>query len=442
MPVVPRVLVPGVLFLLSGCTSQAPPVATIQTDGPAVLVATIEATCDRCAWDVEGREAVMFRVLLDGHYSSHLPLMRSGRADYRVLVGSVDAGTHTVALEMDPASSARDLRAPDAATARVVSLQLTVAADPAYPAFAHAPFIYERANASGKFTDVPVFMWFEQAENPSHAETPEYRYSVVFTNEDGGTPTDRLMATWGRTTDIENLYNVVLDGKGNVTADEIQGPDHEILRFDGRREARHPLLWVSTDNNMVLGNGTTSIRYAPAPVRFALKDQSREAVMDANPWLYTLASQELRREGKIVADDAPGKSTIPDPRQFVTVEACGDLRNAALSFSINVDGQWIGSDRGVGYVIARDGCFRAAIPAPRAIGAHDITGLRAHAYYRQSKEPKPAGPVRLTRVNKLFMLGRDYQPIASFFFWTGSIELEPGGAPVELPYKFVAPAGD
>jgi hypothetical protein len=150
------------LVLLTGCTSDVASVATIQTTGPAVLIATIDATCDRCAWDAEGREAVMLRVLLDGRYSSHVPLVRTGKAEYNVLVGSVDAGTHTVAVEVDRDNSARDLRAADAATARIIRLQFSQPGAGSYLAFAHAPFIYERANASGRFTDVPVFMWFEQ----------------------------------------------------------------------------------------------------------------------------------------------------------------------------------------------------------------------------------------------------------------------------------------
>ena len=40
------------------------------------------------------------------------------------------------------------------------------------------------------------------------------RYSVVFSNEDGGTPSDRLMATWGRLTDIEYVYAVERDTDG------------------------------------------------------------------------------------------------------------------------------------------------------------------------------------------------------------------------------------
>src|SRR5207248_1831237 len=177
-------------------------------------------------------------------------------------------------------------------------------------------------------------------------------YSVIFTNEDGGTPTDRLMATWGRTTDIEFVYGVEVDAEGTVIAEEYQGPGHQVPNFTGRHEGRHPLLWVATDNNMVSDAGTTTIRHAPAPERFDLADVSREAVMDAHAWSYAIAAEELRREGKVADDAAPGSGRIPDPRQFVFVEGCSLLENAALTFSIRVKGangaaRWYDADRGM-----------------------------------------------------------------------------------------------
>ena len=59
------------------------------------------------------------------------------------------------------------------------------------------------------------------------------------------------MATWGRTTDIEFIYGVEVDDSGRIVAEEFQGPGHEVPAFTGQHEGRHPLLWVSTDNNMV-----------------------------------------------------------------------------------------------------------------------------------------------------------------------------------------------
>src|SRR4029077_62079 len=128
-------------------------------------------------------------------------------------------------------------------------------------------------------------------------------------NEDGGTATDRLMATWGRTTDIEYVYGVELDGAGRVVSEQVQGPAHESPPFTGRHEARHPLLWVSTDNNMVSESGTSAVRYAPAPERVGLINVLPQGGMDRHPWSYALASEEMMREHKI-KDEGPGHNTI------------------------------------------------------------------------------------------------------------------------------------
>src|SRR5204862_5633895 len=171
---------------------------------------------------------------------------------------------------------------------------------------------------------------------------------------------------WGRTTDIEFVYGVELDAAGRVVAEQFQGAGHEMPAFGGRRDARHPLLWIATDNNMVSDRGTTTVRYAPAPEHFELTDVSREAVMDAHPWSYALAGQEMQREGKIAADAPPGSGKIVDPRRFVYVEACTELDNAAVAFAVRATDdsgvpRWYDSDRGLpDFRIVRTGCFRGA----------------------------------------------------------------------------------
>lgn len=132
----------------------------------------------------------------------------------------------------------------------------------AYTAISLAPIVYGRPDTLGKYADVPVFMWYEIEPT---ARRTRYRCSVIFTNEDGGTPADRLMATWGRTTDIEYLYSVEIDGTGAILDDDIQGPEHAGLPFKGRREGVQP-------------EGTTRLS-------FALRDVSREAV-----WMPTRGS--------------------------------------------------------------------------------------------------------------------------------------------------------
>jgi hypothetical protein len=392
---------------------------------PSEVVATVRAGCDRCAWGERGREAAALRISVDGRYSQHLLLAR-GQAvgDYPVTLGAFAAGRHMLTIDRDQVLSAKG--AGPATIDRVDVKVIAQAASDESKAQSMAPILHARPDTVGKFTDLPILAWYEIVPT---ARGRQFRYSIIFTNEDGGTATDRLMATWGRTTDIEFVYGVEVDAAGRVLAEEFQGPGHEVPPFNGRHEAAHPLLWVSTDNNMVSESGSATVRYAPAPERFDLRDVSREVVMDRHPWSYTIAAQEMQREGKI-ADDAAAKSgKIPDPRRFVFVEACSDLQNAALAFSVlatkNGVARWYDSDRGlVEFRIVRTGCFRGAVPLPTGAGKPDAIRFRAFPPPPQKDRPSaPPGSVRITRVNQMFMLGDDYLPRPSVFSWTGSLDL-------------------
>ena len=170
--------------------------------------------------------------------------------------------------------------------------------------------IYARADTLDRFSDVPLLLWYEVDPLPSGQRI---RYSVVFSNEDGGTPADRLMATWGRLTDIEFVYGVELDAAGRVVSERYQGREHRILPFRGRRLGRHPLLWVVTGTTCSPETGKGRHRIAPAPFPFDLASVSREAVMDAHPWTYRVSSEEARREGRVREDAVPGSRDGPGP---------------------------------------------------------------------------------------------------------------------------------
>ena len=421
---------PGLLVLLlaSGSTRAEAAHTRFDTTGRAEALATVTVTCERCAWDIAGREAVVLSLALDGRYVQHLPIVRTGRADYSVMLGRVEPGRHTLELTEDAALTAGGLRGGD--HARVDTIAVTQVEEGAshYTALSLAPIVYARPNTVGRFTDVPVFMWYER--EPTDRGT-RYRYSMIFTNEDGGTPADRLMATWGRTLDLEYLYSVEVDREGAILDDDIQGPEHEILAFTGRREGRHPLLWVVTENNMVLSEGSTQVRYAPAPVLFPLVAVSREAVVDAHPWLYELMTQELAREGKIVAGAPPRHGTIPDPRRYVFFEGCGALAGQALTVAVRVGTVWFSSDRDVAeYRIVRDGCHRGAIPLPDASTIADVRAIRVQVFGLPGKTN--AAAATLTSINTVFALDHHFVPGGSIVTWRGTAPLLPGGAPFEL----------
>jgi len=413
-------------------------------DREAEAVATVTASCERCDWGARGREAAVLALDVDGVPSQHLVLFRGATAEYRVLLGPLGVGPHRLTIAHDARRSARG-----AGVVRVEGVTIETVGDgeAGYDAIAHAPILHTRPGSLGRFSDVPLLAWVE-----THAAAGgrrELRYSVVFSHEDGGTPVDRLMATWGRVTDIELVYSVELDAAGRVRREEYQGKDHVFARFAGRKEGRHPVMHVVTTNNMVSDRGRETPRVAPAPVPFALDGVSREAVMDAHPWTYRVSAQEVRRQGLVAA--RPGRKRIRDPRRFAYLEACGELRDARVAFDLGFsapDGlRWAASDTGgESFRVARDGCFRAALAMPETASPADARRLRFRVYTRPARRgekplPRGSGSARLDRVTRLFGLGPDDAPGPSVFSWSAGAVLRTDGLPLELAIEAPAAAG-
>ena len=181
----------------------------------AEVVATVTASCERCDWGQAGREAVVVALVVDGVHSQHLILFRGVTADYRVLLGPFGAGAHRLTLARDPEQSS-----PGAGGAQIerVLVEAVAPGDPGHEELAHAPFLHTRPGSLERFSDVPLLAWVER--RALAGGRVELVYSVVFSHEDGGTPLDRLMATWGRATDIELVYAVELDAQGRIRRED------------------------------------------------------------------------------------------------------------------------------------------------------------------------------------------------------------------------------
>ena len=410
---------------------------------PSEVTATISARCGGCAWSSPARTAAMLILELDGRYSQHLPLTRGeGPAEYPVSLGRLEPGTHHLAVKVDRGWTPK-------AVAEVAISDVRIATvgegDPAFRALAYAPVLHPRPNELGRFTDVPLVMWYE---TDATARGTRIRYSVIFSNEDGGTPADRLLATWGRLTDIEYVLGVEFDREGRVLDATYQAKDHKILPYPAPAAGRRPALWVVTDNNMVSEKGKTRPVFAPAPIPFDLSATSREAVMDAQPWTYQVSSQEAQREGRVAPNPVPASHLIADPRRYVYIEACADTKDAALTFGLAVDGpgglRWSESDAGQKeYRIIRqasefpNGCFRGAAALPADVGEAPLRALRFRAYTRRTRDGEPPIPpgtaaATLRRVNRVFRLGPDFLPGPSPFEWKGSLPLAVDGPAAEI----------
>jgi hypothetical protein len=413
----------------------------------AEVVASLKAGCEGCDWGRAGREAAVLRLEVDDAYSQHLFLTRgAAAADYNVLLGPLGKGAHSLKISLDRRASARNI-----ANAEVTDVAFTFlpSSDPEHDAVALAPVLYARPNTIGRFSDVPLLMWYEK-------ETTErgfrFRYSVVFSNEDGGTPADRLLATWGRLTDLEYVYGIEFDRNGSVVEETFQGKDHQIVPFRGRREGRHPLLYVVTDNNMVRDEGVTQQRYTLAPLAVDLRDASRELVMDQHPWTYTVTAREARREGRVANSPRPGSKRIFDPRRYAVLEACAapeDSAFATFTFALGVaDGRggtrfFDSTGRVPEFRISRspdnfpNGCFRGAVALPEGASAEDLKQIRMRAHSRPPKKGEAAGngqrgPARLRRITRLFLMNAEDQPDQSVFSWTGELTLSLDRDPVNI----------
>jgi hypothetical protein len=426
-----------IVVFVSAAASAQSVTRTFPVASAGEVVATLVIGCERCDWSRRGREAVLLELQVDGAYSQHVATVRGVTPQpYEVLLGRLGAGTHTLTIRRDDVRSAREA---GAATISDVHFRVVAESEADHDWLSHAPVLRARPGTVDRFSDLPLLMYAERNVSSGEGPAPyQAQYTVIFSNEDGGTPADRLMATWGRTTDIEFVFGITAADRREV----IQAEGHSWIDFTGARFGGHPELWVATENNMVAASGAAdAIRFAPAPALVALGAVSRETVMDRHPWTYRVTSDEARREGRIDDSAAAGTGRMPDPRRYVVVEACADVSGGALSIEVGMRSDrgivWYSTDRGYpAFRIGRSGCFRAAAPLAASVDPGSIAGVRVHAFRRASGESGSVRALRvtLTRVNQLLMLDRNFLPVHRAIGWSGTLDVPLDREAVPVPW--------
>ncbi|CAN5678202.1 hypothetical protein BH20ACI3_BH20ACI3_10850 [soil metagenome] len=372
----------------------------------------IEARSPHSAWIRRGAEASALLISVDGKYNQDLLLWAGDEFfNYRVMLGRFPGGKHTISVALNTARSAAGARRAEVISLRPVLLTTSRRAnivDEDQMALAHSPFLYARANTIDRFTDIPLLMYYEILRDAGGVLT--VRYTVIFTNEDGGTQTAPLMARWGRATDIEWVYQIRAHG-GKIVEETYQGVEHETKVFTGHRTGgRHPLLAVASDNNNFSDLACSAVRFAPLPIRARLEKATRESVMDMYPQTYRVMTEELIRE-KRISDTPTDANTIADPREYLYIEAVSEQEGAALAFDVKVSGQAkpFASDMGEPRLrIDRSGYFRTAVRLPKNVSSAEVETITA----RCSVSSKPAGERRCKhlKVVRALMLDKNYVP--------------------------------
>jgi len=398
-------------------------------DAESEVWAELWARVPKANWGERGREAAVITILLDGQYHQDVILF-AGETPFRYSfhLGRVRPGTHTVRALWNRARSA-----PHAAAPLIESFTLHVVdrTDPEFLALAHAPVLYARPNSIGRFTDIPLLMWYEVTRE---RQTLTIRYSVIFSNEDGGTETNALMARWGRATDIEWVYEVTVTPEGRVLDARYQGTRHRTLRFRGQREDDHPLLMVVSDNNNFSDRGRSSMRFVLRPIPFDTSVVAREELMDQHPWTYRIMTEELRREGKVGTRLRVGQQIL-DPRRYLYIEIESEQRDAGVSLAVKRAGdrQWYTSDLGLAYFkLERSGFLRTTIPLPEGTTMPQIERvlLRCDALFdpraQRADERWARAGCFIRGVRKMFLLDSDFRPGPSLPIRTNPIHLQVG----------------
>jgi hypothetical protein len=372
-------------------------------------VAEITASAPGAQWGKSGAEAADVTLTIDGAYNQDI-LMYMGAEPwtYRVFLGPVAAGQHKLALARNAQWSA----AGAGFQLQKAEVRALAASDAESAVVAHAPILYARADTLGRFTDAPLLMWYERLAGGV------IQYSVIFTNEDGGTPSDALMARWGRGTDIEYVYRVSLDAAGNVRDEIYQAPDHKDLHFEGKKVGGHPLILIATLNNTFTDGGYTPVQYRMLPQFRDLGAATRESVMDANPFAYRVMAQELRHEGKLREWGKEASPAIGDPRWYLSLEMNVQVHGAAgvaASAKRKDAPRWYSSHRGrLDFAISRNGWVRTTIELPPGTRAEDLDALTIECLdLRDPRVPALMAtptPECTVQAGKAFLLGDDYTP--------------------------------
>ena len=403
--------------------------------GEALLDLSVAAR--KVSWAEPGHESAVVSLYVDGDYATDVVISSNRPTPREFALGSLSAGVHTLRIHY---AAHRSSKRAGVATLRHLEVRTVSKKNPEYAAARYAPVLYGRnvPGLGGTFqsavTDTPLVAWHETtpAATPGHSII---EYSVVWSNEDGGTDTPGLMARWGRTTDIEWVYRVEVNRAGHRVRGSgvYQAAAHQTLPFKGRYDGTHPLLETCTSNNNMCDTVDDPMRFALSTRDVRPVEQPREYLMDTHPWTYSVMAQEMLREGKIETPSDPATTAVGDQRSYLYVAVDHDTTPATSEAGVGlaVDVRLAGdpttytSDHLVpGFSINRDVPAATTVELPVGTTPADVVSV--------SVRRVPAGltdngaTVTVTDIDRAFFLGPDYLPQPSFVSWHGSQALTAG----------------
>gem|GEM_PF-1675177 len=371
-------------------------------------------------WAMQGSESAVLTIVVDDNtveQNQDVVLFNGAQVSvYKLLLGRVDSGTHTVEFLFDG-----DKSSPGADRIHLdkCSIIPTTLVGDEYDVFRFTPILYGRDLAGSNesnHTDVPLLLYHEVFKQADSSKLIEY--TMIFSNEDGGTNSSNLMSRWGRTTDIEWFYRVKLDSLGNIIEDYYQGSGHTTSPFLGQRLNDHPILKTVTFNNLFSDEGISDFRFLLSAEQIKKADHSREILMDENPWTYKIMTEEMIREDKYEDPANPATITVSDARNYLYLEFnTSEFNGARITFGVQVsnDENWYFTDHNFDFVQAvnKAGWRRSTIELPPGATIDDFVKLQI--------KTSGDGDIVFEELSKMFMLSEEFELLVHPFSWNQQI---------------------
>ncbi len=358
---------------------------TVPVAGEGKVRLTLSA--ESADWSLRERESVVLDYDVDGVPIGEIVVHNGESAtDYRVMLGDLTAGSHTIGLRhnkrISPASDSA-VFVEDAPLAEVIA-----PGDPGYDALRFAPLLLGLDGRLNRFlhhpgnavSDVPVVTYVTAV--PGSGMTT-YRYVMIWSNEDGGTGVypEVMLAHYGRTADIESYVEVDVSDTGSLLEVRYRPDESGVLPvFGGAFFGTHPIVRTATANGLLAEDGESTLRFALAPFEFDDSGTIRERGMDLDPVSYVIMAKEMIREAKVEPTGNPTTKKISDERNYLFVEYNIDVDvsgNVLRAYAV-VGGQRYRSDHnlpGLPVLPMRvsDGRGQTAIELPPGTAVADIT---------------------------------------------------------------------
>ena len=202
-------------------------------------------------WAQTESESATLVVIIDGEFTDYNQdiVLYAGMDEhlYHTSLGPISAGEHSIQFLFDYEKSSNGANLIEIESIELTDIA-TIDVDP--DALKHSPILYGRDILSwneSTHTDIPLIMWHDVSMEGSNKRIT---YSIIFTNEDSrvGVGLAELMYSYGRTTDIEWMYEVLLSSSGDILNEIFQGASHITTNFGGNKIGLHPILKNATLN--------------------------------------------------------------------------------------------------------------------------------------------------------------------------------------------------